>query len=256
MTDTAAEIKKIKSSALAVLEPERFEVALAAGAEKFGLELLPEQKARFLLYYQELVEKNRVMNLTGITEAAEVAEKHMIDSLVLLSQQQNFASVIDVGSGAGFPGLPLAIMRPDTKTVLLDSQKKRCLFLSDLVKKLDLPQVSVLWDRAETAAKTPQYRQQFELAVARAVAPLPVLLEYLLPFVRTGGYVCALKGAKAQAEIAAAKNAAKTLGAEFLPLYEYEIAGERHGLVRLRKIKDISAKYPRSAALIKKNPLS
>ena len=255
MNENQTGAKKIKASALAEICPEKFLTALCEGAQSFGIELGEKEKSQLTAYYEQLVNTNRVMNLTGITEAVEVAQKHVIDSLVLLGQVLPYRSLIDVGSGAGLPGVPLAVLQPDAETVLLDSQRKRCDFLREVGQNLGLERLAVLWLRAEAAGQSPEYRQHFDLAVARAVAPLEQLLEYLLPLVRVGGEVCALKGAKAAEEIKTAQNAAKILGAEFLPRFEYEISGEKHCLVRLKKIKPTPAKYPRNGGLIKKNPL-
>lgn len=169
---------------------------LQEAAEAYGLCLTERMVEQFTLYYELLLEWNEKINLTAITEPKEVAIKHMIDSLSCLDEKvfPDGASVIDVGTGAGFPGIPLKIFRPDLKLTLLDSLNKRIKFLQEVVDRLELSEVQCIHARAEEGARNKALREKFDVAVSRAVARLQVLAEYCIPFVRVGGYFVALKG--------------------------------------------------------------
>ena len=197
---------------------------------------------RLDLYAQRLVAWNEKMNLTGITDPDGILEKHFIDSIEPLRfvEIPRNARVIDVGTGAGFPGLPLLIARPDLDLTLADSLHKRLVFLKD--------------ERAEILGKDPDYREQYDIATARAVAPLPVLCEYCLPFVKVGGAFLALKGA--EDEVAAAKCAIATLGGELEQNVSYKLPnGDSRHLVVVRKISQTPTKYPRKPKKIDTKPL-
>lgn len=203
-----------------------------------GLPLTESHFAQFQCYLAELTETNRHMNLTAITEPAEAWEKHFLDCAILLQKVQLplGATCIDVGTGAGFPGMVLALLRPDLQVTLLDSLQKRIGFLE------------------QTAAKLPELREQFDMATARAVAAMPVLTEYCLPFVKQGGVFAAMKGPSETAE--QAETAAKLLGGEIVGEESYTLptAGERK-LIRIRKTAPTPQKYPRRSDKIKKQPL-
>ena len=196
------------------------------------------------------------MNLTAITEPAEAWEKHFLDCAILLQKVQLplGATCIDVGTGAGFPGMVLALLRPDLQVTLLDSLQKRIGFLEQTAAKLGLANVRCIHARAEDGAKLPELREQFDMATARAVAAMPVLTEYCLPFVKQGGVFAAMKGPSETAE--QAETAAKLLGGEIVGEESYTLptAGERK-LIRIRKTAPTPQKYPRRSDKIKKQPL-
>ena len=208
--------------------------------------------ARFEIYYQRLTEKNAVMNLTAVTEPEAVAKKHFADSLAATEYLPEGAKVIDVGTGAGFPGVPLLIVRPDLQITLADSLQKRLLFLEELLKELNLT-AEIVHGRAEDLGRDVKYREKFDFALSRAVASLPVLLELTTPFVRVGGTAIAYKG-KAAEEIAAAKSAAfllhVKLGEKAIP----SDIGER-SLVFAEKTAPTPKLYPRKAGTPGKKPL-
>lgn len=227
--------------------------AIFAGA---GLPLCETHFQQFSTYLKELVETNAHMNLTAITEPEEVWAKHFLDSAVLLQKVSLplGASCIDVGTGAGFPGMVLAILRPDLQMTLLDSLQKRIGFLEHTAELLGLGNVRCVHARAEDGAQDPAYREQFDFATARAVAALPVLTEYCLPFVKVGGRFAAMKGPSETAETA--ESAIALLGGKVVSEenYNLEQAGERR-LIVVEKETTTPAKYPRRSDKIRKNPL-
>lgn len=212
---------------------------------------------RFQVFAKLLVEWNQKMNLTGITDPEGIVYKHFLDSLSFLPYVQlpQGASLIDVGTGAGFPGIPLLIARPDLKITLLDSLKKRLTFLEAVLDAAGL-NAATLHSRSEEAGQQPAYREQFDFATARAVAALPTLCEYCLPFVRKGGLLIAMKGREMEEEQAAAHQAVTLLGGALehpIPL-TIPVAGERN-LILVEKISQTPSKYPRTSAKIAKSPL-
>ena len=212
---------------------------------------------RFALYCTELQEWNRRMNLTAITDDEGVAEKHFADSLLPLTivALPAGASLVDVGSGAGFPGLPMALVRPDLRVTFLDSLQKRLTFLAQLTQKLEVP-ARMLHARAEDAGQDPQYREQFDIATARAVANLNTLAEYCLPLVKVGGRFIAMKGPEADAEAKAAANALKKLGGQYEETRAFTLPdGSARGLVFCKKISQTPTVYPRNGGKIAKKPL-
>ena len=186
---------------------------LLADAEKLGLSVSSQQLDRFEKLAELLVEQNKTMNLTAITDHDGIAVKHFADSISVLSavEFKSGAKVLDVGTGAGFPGIPLLIMKPDIDLTMLDSTAKKLKYVANTVDSLGL-NANVLHSRAEEAAQKPEYRESFDIVCSRAVAALNILCEYCLPFVKKDGIFAAMKGAKAQEEIEAANNAIKTLG--------------------------------------------
>ena len=200
-----------------------------------------------------LLEKNRVMNLTAITEPAAVAQLHFLDSLALLDAAPLAGrSVIDVGCGAGFPGVPLKIAEPSIRLTLLDSLAKRMNWLAEVLPELGV-QAEIVTARAEEYAA--QRREQYDFAVSRAVARLNVLAELCLPFVRVGGQFLAMKGALAQEEVDEASRAIRILGGQVKKIYEYPVADTTHRVVVIQKIAPTPKQYPRAFAKIKKSPL-
>ena len=221
-----------------------------------GLTLDGAACERLAAYHTLLLEWNARMDLTNVPEE-EMALRHYGDSLLPLARTDWFpqgARLIDVGTGAGFPGLPLAIARPDIGVTLLDAQRKRCDFLQAVAEKLTLENVTVLHARAEDAART-ALREGCDLAVARAVAPLNVLCEYLLPFVRVGGRTLCWKGPAVQEEIAAGRRAAHILGAKAETLYRLPIEGREHYVQPFLKVQKTARPYPRKSGTPAKDPL-
>ncbi len=233
----------------------------ASRLEGLGLPYDPQVPGRLLRYHTLLREWNQRMNLTGDTELETALDRLYMDSLAPLAIPGLFprgAELVDVGSGAGFPGLPLAILRPDLGVLLLDSQAKRIAFLDAVVQELGLPNVRTLHARAEDAAHDPHLRESFDLAVARAVAPLPVLCELLLPFARVGGRMACYKGPAAGEELEAGNRAARLLGAGPLTVHPVVLPDQltwRHQVIVGEKEQKTLRQYPRKAGLPGRKPL-
>ena len=224
-----------------------------------GFRLTEQQLQQFETYYHTLIEWNQKMNLTAIEEPTEVAYKHFVDSACLLRVVPDLQqkSMIDIGTGAGFPGVPLKIMEPALNLTLFDSLNKRITFLQELCKQLGLQGVQAVHGRAEEFGIKPEYRAQYDLATARAVARMPVLLEICLPFVKKGGIFIALKGPELENEIAESSNALKELGGKVIDVQQFTLADGAYtrNLAVIEKVKDTPKKYPRKAGTPKKKPL-
>ncbi len=234
--------------------------SLPQGAQQFNLVLTEAQLAAFDRYGQELIAWNKKVNLTRITEPDEITVKHFLDSLsiypVLAGQPPAF-KLIDVGTGPGFPGLPLKIVRPDIRLALLESTGKKTAFLEHVVRVLELKHVTVLTARAEEAGQEPHHRENYDVAVARALAPLPVLAEYTLPLVKVGGLVVAQKGQYPADELKGLTRALGILGGRLERVLPVDLPGleaARH-LVLFRKTKPTPRAYPRRPGLPAKKPL-
>jgi len=233
------------------------ESIIAQGANEMNIELPPGVEAAFKAYYDFLKERGRNVNLTAISAPEEVANLHFLDSLALLNATEfKNKSVIDIGSGAGFPGVPLKLTEPSIKISLLEATGKRVAFLSELSNKLKID-AACINARAEEAAHGPEYREQYDIAVSRAVARLGMLCELCLPFVRDGGIFVAMKSVDTADEIEETKSAINVLGAKLLNHFDYKIPGTDiiHRAVRIRKNNKIDNKYPRRFAKIQKDPL-
>lgn len=231
---------------------------LKKGLAAFETELSEHQLQQFIDYYELLIEKNKVMNLTAITELAEVINKHFIDSLSIVRiKKLSNEKILDLGTGAGFPGIPLKIVFPDIDIVLLDSLNKRLVFLDEVIKKLDLKKIKTLHGRAEDFGKDLNYREKFDLCVSRAVSRLSSLSEYCLPYVKKGGYFIPYKSGKIEEELVEATNAIKILGAQVEKVEEFILPGTdiERSLVVLHKIAQTPKIYPRSAGKPSKEPL-
>lgn len=225
---------------------------LKSGAADFSVILGSEALDRFEKYAELLIETNKEVNLTSITEPNDIVIKHFVDSLSLLSaiELKEKATIIDVGTGAGFPGIALLIARPDLSITLLDSTKKKLSFIEQVLNELELT-ASTCHMRAEDAGKNPRYRESFDFAVARAVSNMRELSEYCLPFVKLGGEFIAMKGARAEDELSEARHAIKTLGGSVEGIKTFTLGefGDR-GLILLKKISQTPTKYPRCSAQI------
>ena len=230
---------------------------LKTEAEKYGVILDDTALSRFDTYGKMLVDWNEKINLTAITDSYGVTVKHFLDSFTLFNyiNISEGAKIIDVGTGAGFPGVAMLIARPDLKLTLLDSTAKKLGVISDILSALGL-EAEILHSRAEEAGKKKEYRESFDFATARAVANLRELSEYCLPFVKKGGTFVSLKAAKAEEEIDGAKKAIKLLGGQIEKAESFSLldAGERN-IVLIKKVSSTPDKYPRPSAKIAKNPL-
>lgn len=243
---------------------DRFLNQLLEETSAFGISLGKEQAEQFYRYYELLVEWNQVMNLTAITEEQDVVTKHFTDSLSLakvfgdLGQESGASlSLIDVGTGAGFPGIPLKIAFPKLKVTLLDSLNKRVKFLTEVCGQLGLENVSAVHGRAEDFGRDPQHREQYDLCVSRAVANLASLSEYCMPFVRVGGYFVPYKSGEIEEELKLGAKAVQILGGEVECVEKFMLPGAEasRSLIKIRKVKAISKRYPRKAGLPAKEPL-
>lgn len=227
--------------------------------KELGIILSSQQMQQFLIYYEMLVEWNKMMNLTAITEYHDVMKKHFVDSVSLVKAFEitRNASVIDVGTGAGFPGLALKIAYPDLEVTLLDSLNKRIQFLDAVIEKLGLSGVKTIHGRAEDFAKPGKLRDTFDLCVSRAVANLSTLSEYCLPFVKVGGQFISYKSEKITEEMASAENAIRILGGKVSGQVEFQLpySDIYRNLFIIDKIKETPKKYPRKAGLPSKEPL-
>lgn len=228
-----------------------------SGLEKLNISLSEEQIQKFLTYYEMLVETNKVMNLTAITDFDEVIEKHFLDSLSLC-QVYNLNQeiyVLDMGTGAGFPGIPLKIAFPEINLVLADSLNKRIKFLQNVIDELGLKKVEALHGRAEEMGKNKQYREQFDLSLSRAVANLSSLSEYCIPFVKEGGKFISYKSGEIEEEVNAAKKAISVLGGKIEDVYKFDLYEQKRSFVIIRKEKKTPKTYPRKAGTPTKSPL-
>lgn len=229
--------------------------------EEFRIQITEKQKQQFLLYFELLVEWNSFMNLTAITEFNEVMKKHFVDSVSLVNAfpdlKEKEYTLIDVGTGAGFPGIPLKIIFPKLKVVLLDSLNKRVSFLNEVIDKLELSNIKALHGRAEDFAKRKEYREYFDLCVSRAVANLATLSEYCIPFVKENGYFISYKSEKITEEFENAKEAIKVLGGKYDKQIEFYLPSSDiyRNLFVIQKVKNTPSKFPRKAGLPSKEPI-
>ena len=231
---------------------------------KINIEISDDQINCFEKYYELLIEKNKVMNLTAITDKEDVIVKHFIDSIALIPYLldkginiNNELKIIDIGTGAGFPGLPLKIMMPDVKFTLLDSLNKRVSFLNEVIDELKLKDIEALHGRAEDYASDNKYREKYDICVSRAVANLSTLSEYCIPFVKEDGYFISYKAGESEEEINKSKNAIKILGGKINKVEEFVLPGTDASrvFVFIRKQELTDKKYPRKAGVPAKKPL-
>lgn len=231
---------------------------ISVKCEKFGVIIDGKAAERLNLYGNLLLAWNEKMNLTAITEPHEVLYKHFYDCILFLKHvktEQN-AALIDVGTGAGFPGMVLKIVRPDLEVTLLDSLNKRLVFLNEVIAKLELNKIKTVHMRAEDAGKSKDHRERYDIACARAVAAMPVLMEYCVPLIKKGGLFAAMKGPSAEDEVGRSANAAGLLGTEKPNIICETLTGnEQRAFVIAKKISQTPTKYPRKPADISKQPL-
>ncbi|MBR1571154.1 MAG: 16S rRNA (guanine(527)-N(7))-methyltransferase RsmG [Lachnospiraceae bacterium] len=229
------------------------------GLLDLGIELTENQIDLFLTYYEMLIEKNKVMNLTAITEFDEVIEKHFLDSLSLIKVKDlhNRTNFLDLGTGAGFPGIPLKIAFPELNITLMDSLNKRILFLQDVINELGLMDIEAVHGRAEEAARNKKYREKYDLCVSRAVANISTLSEYCLPFVKVGGEFISYKSGNIDEELDAAKKGIKILGGTITDVHKFDLGENKQGrsFVIIDKNQSTPKTYPRKAGTPSKNPL-
>lgn len=229
------------------------------GLQQLHIALSEKQMEQFLQYYELLVEKNKVMNLTAITEFDEVVEKHFLDSVSLTNQMDLHQplKVLDLGTGAGFPGIPLKIVFPELEITLMDSLNKRVLFLQDVISSLQLENIEAVHGRAEEAARNKKYRESFDLCVSRAVANISTLSEYCLPFVKIGGSFISYKSSTIEDELEDGKKGIAILGGKVKDVYKFTLPDSelQRSFVIIEKEKKTPKAYPRKAGTPSKEPL-
>ena len=225
--------------------------------KEFNIEINKEQIKSFEKYMNLLLEWNEKINLTAITQSDEVKLKHFVDSLTVLKYINDDDKVIDIGTGAGFPGIPLKIMNENTKITLLDSLNKRINFLNIVIETLNLRNIQAIHGRAEEIARNKLYREKYDVAVSRAVANLSTLTEYMLPFVKVGGKCICMKGANVNEELERAQNAIKELGGEIERVDNFYLSDNdnERNIIVIKKVKETNPKYPRKAGTPSKEPL-
>lgn len=227
--------------------------------EKWKIPFSGLQQEQLSIYYEMLVEKNKVMNLTAITEFKDVLEKHFLDSIAVACYVNltDRLSLIDLGTGAGFPGMPLKIMFPNLKFTLADSLNKRIVFLNEVINELKLEGITTIHGRAEDLASDKNYRERYDYCVSRAVANLSTLSEYCLPFVKVGGTFISYKSGEIEEELSAAKKAIFLLGGQMRKVIPFQLEGTdiSRSFVMIEKVKKTSRAYPRKSGIPSKKPL-
>lgn len=239
------------------MKREEFFEKMQEKSSFLGVRFCVKQLEQFFEYMELLIEWNEKMNLTAITEPEEIILKHFIDSITILKDIEDNSKIVDVGTGAGFPGVPLSIMNPTLKITLVDSLNKRLIFLQEVVNKLQLKNVEIIHARAEEFGQNKKYRESFDVATSRAVANLSTLSEYLVPLVKVGGKVVSMKAADAQQEINDAKKAIEVLGGAIEKIDEFNLPQSDIGrtVITIRKQKQTPNKYPRKPGTPSKEPI-
>ena len=225
--------------------------------KELNINLNKTQIEQFYKYMNILLKWNKIMNLTAITDPKEIIIKHFIDSITVLKELGEKDTIIDVGTGAGFPGIPIKIVFPETKIILLDSLNKRVNFLNEVIKELKLKNIEAIHGRAEEYGQNKIHREKYDVAIARAVAPLNILLEYLMPFVKVAGKCIAMKGPNTKEEIKSSQNAIKVLGGNLVKVKEFNLIKEdiKRSIIIIEKTKELSKVFPRKSGTPSKKPL-
>lgn len=239
------------------MEHSTFNEELLEKASVLGVRFSVEQMEQFYKYMNLLIEWNEKMNLTAIIEPSEIILKHFIDSITILKDIKDGSTVVDIGTGAGFPGIPLSIMNPTLKITLVDSLNKRLIFLQEVIKELNLKNVELIHARAEEFGRNKKYREKFDIATSRAVANLATLSEYLLPLVKINGQAISMKAGNASQEIEEAQKAIKTLGGHINRIDEFYLPQTdiARTIIIIDKIKETPNQYPRKAGTPSKEPI-
>lgn len=239
------------------MEEIEFYKYLDQQARKIDIMLSEEQLQKFYKYMKLLLEWNEKINLTAIIEPKEIILKHFIDSLSIIKYIKNKNSLVDVGTGAGFPGIPIKIVLPEIKVILIDSLNKRITFLNEVISQLDLKYIEAVHSRVEDFARNKEYREKFDVATARAVAQLPIILEYLIPLTKVKGNIICMKGNKIDEEIKKSKKAISVLGGNLEKIDNFYLPDTdiERNIIIVNKVEKASSKYPRKAGIPSKNPI-
>lgn len=236
---------------------EEFKNEINKYASEIKISITEDEIDKLYVFMNELIETNKYMNLTAITEENEIILKHFIDSILIKKYIKNGENIIDVGTGAGFPGIPLNIVCSENKFTLLDSLNKRIKFINSIVDKINLKNIEAIHSRAEEAGRNEQYREKYDIATSRAVSKLNVLLEYMMPFVKVGGKCICLKGPDIENELKEAENAIKELGGKIKNVEEYTLpkSDNKRTVVIIEKVENTKKQYPRKAGTPLSKPL-
>ena len=234
-----------------------FEEKLIENLKEIGVNINYNKANEFSIYMQILLEWNEKMNLTAIVEKNDILQKHFVDSLTALKYINQEDKIIDVGTGAGFPGIPIKIVKEDTKITLMDSLNKRITFLQEVITKLNLNNITTIHSRAEDLAKDIRYREKYDIAISRAVANLSTLVEYMLPFVKVGGKCLCMKGNNIDEEVINAQKAIKELGGKIINIENFRLPNSdiERNIIIIKKIHSTPAKYPRKSGVPAKEPI-
>lgn len=240
------------------MEIEEFSKLISSYGKEISIEFSNIQIEKFYKYMNLLIEWNEKINLTAITEPKEIIMKHFIDSLTILKDIKGKNTLVDVGTGAGFPGIPLKIMDEEIKITLLDSLNKRINFLNEVINQLDLKNIETIHSRVEDAGKNKKYRERFDIATARAVANLATLSEYMLPLVKVGGKSICMKGSEVSEELQNSKKAISILGGEIENIDNFQLpkSDMMRNIVIIKKVKNTPNKYPRKPGTPSKEPIN
>lgn len=235
-----------------------FNEYLRENLNKINIEIEEEKVKQFYLYMNKLLEWNKKINLTAITDENDIILKHFVDSLTALKYIKDKSKVIDIGTGAGFPGIPLKIQREDIQITLMDSLNKRINFLKEVINKLNLQNICAIHSRAEELARNSNYREKYDVAISRAVANLSTLVEYMLPFVKIGGKCICMKGSNVKEEVENSKKAIKELGGKIIKIDDFILPSSDYerNIIIIEKVEQTKGKYPRKAGIPSKEPLN